>query len=211
MTQSEVSIQRADHYPTLDLNAKKSFNNYSEGSLSGARDTNDTSISLQLNIPIFQGGLISSKTRAANYRLTQARQQLEQQRRATERQTRNAYLSVIANISQVTALKQALAPSSIALEATQTGFEVGTRTTVDVLNSQREFFRAKRDYAKVRYNYVLETLKLKYAAGTLSALDIKQLNPYCQEKRFLLRYSQRFIAGQNGFFNILKAMGAGDK
>ena len=66
----------------------------------------------------------------------------------------------------------------IALEATQAGFEVGTRTAVDVLNSQQELFGARRDYARVRYNYVLETLRLKLAAGTLSVVDLEQLNPW---------------------------------
>ena len=85
---------------------------------------------------------------------------------------------MIANISQVTALKQALASSQVALKATQAGFEVGTRTAVDVLDSQRGRYLALRDYAQVRYNYVLETLRLKQAAGTLSEMDIQQLNPW---------------------------------
>lgn len=174
---SEVNNQRANHYPTLDLTAQHAYSDI-EGGLLGAREQNGNTVSLQLNIPLYQGGLVNSLTRAANHRLTQARELYEQQKRATERLTRNAYLSVIANISQTKALKQALASTSIALEATQAGFEVGTRTTVEVLNSQRELYRARRDYAQARYNYVLETLKLKYAAGTLSALDIEQLNPW---------------------------------
>ena len=180
VAQTEVALQRAGHYPTLDLTASHTYTDYDEGFTSGggAQERNNNAISLQLNIPIYQGGRVNSLTRAAAYRLTEAREKLEQQKRATERQTRSSYLSVIANISQVKALKQALASSDIALEATTAGFEVGTRTAVDVLDSQRELFRAKRDYAQVRYNYVLETLKLKLAAGTLSPQDIKQLNPW---------------------------------
>lgn len=179
VARDEVSRQRASHYPTLDLTANHSYTDFGNGApLLGEREQNDTSISLQLNIPLYQGGLVNSRTRAAAYRLTQAREKFEQQKRATERQTRNSYLSVIANISQVKALKQALASSTIALEATQAGFEVGTRTAVDVLDSQRELYGARRDYAQVRYNYVLETLRLKLSAGTLSVLDIEQLNPW---------------------------------
>ena len=180
VAQTEVALQRAGHYPTLDLTASHTYTDYDEGFIigGGAQERNNNAISLQLNIPIYQGGLVNSLTRAAAYRLTEAREKLEQQKRATERQTRSSYLSVIANISQVKALKQALASSDIALEATTAGFEVGTRTAVDVLDSQRELFGAKRDYAQVRYNYVLETLKLKLAAGTLSPQDIKQLNPW---------------------------------
>ena len=180
VAQTQVALQRAGHYPTLDLTASHTYTDYDEGFIigGGAQERNNNAISLQLNIPIYQGGRVNSLTRAAAYRLTEAREKLEQQKRATERQTRSSYLSVIANISQVKALKQALASSDIALEATTAGFEVGTRTAVDVLDSQRELFRAKRDYAQVRYNYVLETLKLKLAAGTLSPQDIKLLNPW---------------------------------
>lgn len=177
VAREEVSRQRAGHYPTLDLIANHSYNDFSGGSF-GQRQRENTSLSLQLNIPLYQGGLVNSRTRAAAFRLNQSREKLEQQKRATERQTRSAYLSVIANISQVKALKQALASSSIALEATQAGFEVGTRTAVDVLNSQRELYRASRDYAQARYNYVLETLTLKFSAGTLSVVDLEQLNPW---------------------------------
>ena len=179
VARAEVSRQQSSHYPTLDLTANRTYTNYTDGvSPLGESERNDTSVSLQLNVPLYQGGLVNSRTRAAEYRLTQARERLEQQRRATERQTRNAYLSVIASISTVKALKQALASSTIALEATQAGFEVGTRTAIDVLDSQRALFGARRDYARVRYNYVLETLKLKLAAGTLSKADLEKLNPW---------------------------------
>lgn len=179
VARANVALQSAGHYPTLDLTASHTNTDYGSGSpfYSGTNKINN-SISLQLNIPLYQGGLVNSLTRSAAQRLVQAQEKLEQQKRATERQTRNSYLSVIANISQVKALKQALASSLVALEATQAGFEVGTRTTVDVLNSQQGLFRARRDYAQVRYNYVLETLSLKLAAGTLSVADIEQLNPW---------------------------------
>lgn len=181
VARAEVSRQKAGHYPTLDLTANHNFTNYGEGVINGKRKQNSNSVSVQLNVPLYQGGLVNSRTRAADYQLTQSREKFEQQKRATERQTRSAYLSVIANISQVKALKQALASSLIALEATQAGFEVGTRTAVDVLDSQRELYRARRDYAQVRYNYVLETLSLKLAAGTLSPMDIEQLNPWLKQ------------------------------
>ena len=146
----------------------------------GILEDEDTSISLQLNVPIFSGGNTSSKTREAAYRYQQAKQNHEKTRRETERLARNAYLSVVANISQVKALKQALASSGIALEATQAGFEVGTRTAVDVLDSQRELFRAKRNYSEARYNYLLETLRLKQAAGLLAEQDIVQINNWLE-------------------------------
>lgn len=178
VAREEVSRQRGGHYPTLDLTANHTYTDYGDGVLGGEREQTNNSISLQLNVPLYQGGLVNSRTRAAAHRLTQSREIFEQQKRATERQTRNSYLTVIASISTVKALKQALASSTVALEATQAGFEVGTRTAVDVLDSQRELYLARRNYAQVRYNYVIETLNLKLAAGTLSLLDLEQLNPW---------------------------------
>ncbi len=151
-----------------------------EGGLFGARETEDTTVSLQLNVPIYSGGLVSSRTREAAARYIQSKEQYEQQRRAIERQIRSAYLSVISNISQVKAFAQALESSRTALEATEAGFEVGTRTAVDVLNSQRELYRARRDYAQSRYNYILETFRLKQATGILTEQDLKQVNTWLQ-------------------------------
>lgn len=179
IAEEEVNRVRAGHYPTLDLVANRSNTNIQGGPF-GARETEDTVISLQLNMPLYSGGLVASQTREAAARHIQAKEQYEQQRRAIERQIRSAYLSVIANISQVKAFAQALESSRTALEATEAGFEVGTRTAVDVLNSQRELYRAQRDYAQSRYNYILESFRLKQAAGILSEQDIKQVNAWLQ-------------------------------
>lgn len=179
IARDEVSRQRAGHYPTLDLVANKEKNDLG-GSMLGPTEDETTSVAIQLNVPIFSGGNTSSRTREAAYRYQQAKENHERARRETERVARNAYLSVIANISQVKALKQALASSSIALEATQAGFEVGTRTAVDVLDSQRQLFLAKRNYAKARYDYILETLRLKQAAGLLSENDVRQINNWLE-------------------------------
>jgi outer membrane protein len=119
---------------------------------------------------------VNSKTREARFRSDEARHLLEQTRRSIKRQTRDAYLGVIAGISRVKALKQAVLSSDKALEATQAGFEVGTRTIVDVLLSQRELFRAQRDYSRSRYDYLLNTLRLKQAAGSLAQTDVEELN-----------------------------------
>ncbi len=179
IAEEEVKRVRAGHYPTLDLVADHTYSDV-KGGLFGARETEDTAISLQLNVPIYSGGLVSSQTREAAARYIQSKELYEQQRRAIERQIRSAYLSVIANISQVKAFAQALESSRIALEATEAGFEVGTRTAVDVLNSQRELYRARRDYAQSRYNYILETFRLKQATGILSEQDLKKVNTWLQ-------------------------------
>jgi outer membrane protein len=105
----------------------------------------------------------------------------EAQRRAVVRQSREAYNGVISGISRVKALKQALVSGQKALESTEAGYEVGTRTTVDVLNVRRDLFRAKRNYANARYEYILSSLRLKQAAGTLNQNDLAQINTWLEE------------------------------
>ena len=171
----EINRQRSGHYPTLDVVASRNISN--SNSSFGSESETDR-ISLQLNVPIFAGGAVNSRTRQAAYRAEASKQTLLQTRRSVVRQTRNAYLGVTAEISRVMALKQAVVSSAKANEATQAGFEVGTRTIVDVLLSQRELFRAKRDYARSRYDYILNTLRLKQAAGSLAQPDIEAIDKW---------------------------------
>ena len=182
IAREEIYRNRAGHYPTLDLIASHGYSETDGGALVSltGREQEETRIGMQLTVPIFQGGLINARTTEAAHGYSQAKEQHEQQRRITERLTRTAYLNVIANISQVKAYQQALKSSKTALEATDAGYEVGTRTAVDVLNSHREVFRAQRDYAQSRYNYILETLRLKQAAGTLSENDLHTINNWLQ-------------------------------
>jgi len=182
IAREEINRQQAGHYPTLDLVASRSESITLGGAFvefTGEKQT-DTRIGLQFNLPLYEGGLVSSKISQAAYQYNQAKKLYERQRRATENQTRSAYLNVLANISQVLAYEQALKSSHTALEATEAGYEVGTRTAVDVLNSRREVFRAERDYAKSRYAYILETLALRQAAGTLSDEALQVINRWLQ-------------------------------
>ena len=175
IAREEIERQRSGHYPSVDIVGSHT-NAKSGGGRFGASETDNDAVALQLNIPIYQGGLITSRTREAEYRHSQARENLEQQQRAAVRQTRDSYTGVIANISRVSALKQAVTSSKTALEATEVGLEVGTRTQVDVLDAQRELFRAERDHARARYDYIIESLRLKQAAGTLAPTDVEQIN-----------------------------------
>ena len=109
-----------------------------------------------------------------------AQDRLEQQRRAIVRQTRGAFRGVAAGISEVEARKQALVSAKSALEATEAGFEVGTRTIVDVLLSQQQQFAAEREYSRARHNYILANLRLKQAAGTIDIADLKSVNAMLQ-------------------------------
>lgn len=175
----EVKRQRAGHYPTLDLVASHGNTDIGGGSF-GGRETTESAIGIQAQIPIFQGGAVNSLTREAHYRFIESQEQFDQVRRQTQRQTRDAYRGVASGIAQVRALEQALVSTETALEAAETGFEVGTRTIVDVLDAQRERFRAQRDLARARYDYLLSTLRLKQAAGSLGVDDLQAINAWFQ-------------------------------
>lgn len=171
----EVARQRAGHYPTLDLTARLSRSK-DDGGVTGETDVEDGVVGLQVTLPLYAGGAVTSRTREAAYLLTQTREALESQRRATLRQTRDAYLAVIAAINSVNALEQAKVSSQSALDATQAGFEVGTRTTVDVLSAQSDLFAAQREFAQARYDYILNLLRLKQGSGLLLPADIDEVN-----------------------------------
>ncbi|MBL1292836.1 MAG: TolC family outer membrane protein [Thiotrichales bacterium] len=162
-------------YPTVDIVASRS-NNVSAGGSLGGSEIDSTALGLELNVPLYAGGRIFSQARQAQARLEESNQLLEQQRRSVVRQVRESYLGVLASISRVEALVQAEKSSQSALEANEVGLEVGTRTTVDVLNARRVLFGAKRDLARARYDYILNTLRLKQAAGTLTNNDIREVN-----------------------------------
>jgi len=173
---NEIKRQAAGHYPTLDLVGSHGYD--STGGRFGATKTHASSIGLELNIPIYSGGSVSSQTREAHENYNIAMHALELARRSAQRLTREAYLGVISGISQVNALNQAVISSETALEATEAGFEVGTRTAVDVVASQRTTSEARRNHSQAKYNYILDSLRLKQAAGTLSPDDIKLVNAW---------------------------------
>lgn len=173
-----IAAQRAGHFPTLDAVLSHGYG--SSGGAFGERETLDSAIGLQLNVPLYSGGAVNSRVREAQHRLTQSKQVLEQQRRTAMRQSRDSYMNVLASISRINALRQATVSNQSALDATQVGAEVGTRTTVDVLNAQRDVYRAQRDLSRARYDYVLNLVRLKQAAGMLSLADLEQVNGWLQ-------------------------------
>ncbi|MDC9725440.1 MAG: TolC family outer membrane protein [Gammaproteobacteria bacterium] len=176
-----IELQKTGHYPTLDIVGQKSYSSQSDSSFGGSSKTHQETLSLQFNLPIYSGGGVQSRSREAGHRLDQSMQNEEQQRRAVVRQSRESYNGVMSGVSRVKALKQAVASNEKALESTEAGYEVGTRTTVDVLNVRRDLFRARRDYASSRYDYILSSLRLKQAAGTVSVDDLAQINQWLVE------------------------------
>ena len=124
---------------------------------------------------------MSSQTKQATYEYRAARERYQRTARQTERETRDAYLGVVSEIARVKALKQAKASAQTALEATEAGFDVGTRTTVDVLEQRRQLFLADVNYARSRYDYIINVLRLKQAAGSLIADDIVEVNGWLEQ------------------------------
>jgi len=178
----EIEKQRAANLPTIDLVGNHSYSDVLRGddNAPGSLTTNN-SVGIQLNYFLYEGGAIRSRIKVAQLRHVQALDRLEQQRRAIQLQTRQAYLTLLSNISRVKALKQALISTETALKAVQTGFELGTRTSVDVVNAQRDLLSAQRNYSRVRYDYVLNSLRLKQAAGLINIDDLAGINKWLSQ------------------------------
>ena len=176
IAEKEVARSRSGHYPTVDLVANYSTNNAS-GSIYGVGiDSSGTTVGVQLNMPLFQGGEVNSKLREAEDNRQRALQELENTRRNVATQTRQAYLGVVSGIAQVKALQQALASSESVLEASKLGQEVGVRTNLDVLNAQQQLYSTRRDLYQAEYNYLISQLQLKAAVGTLEEEDLARIN-----------------------------------
>jgi len=144
-------------------------------------DTDSASVGIQLAMPLYTGGGVAAATRQAAAQYQAAKDGLEKAMRGATRGVRDAYRGVLSSISSVLALKAGTVSAQSALDATEAGFNVGTRTSVDVLISQRRLFQANRDYSKARYDYIVNTLRLKQAAGTLSEQDLETVNRLLDE------------------------------
>ncbi len=170
-----VEVERGARFPTFDLVAGYDKTEQYDR-LASDRDGDELSATVQFNLPLYQGGQISSNIRQAQYRYTEARAALEEVRRTVTRNAATAYRGVVTAKQRVSALDQARISTQAALDATEAGFEVGTRTIVDVLDAQQEVFNAQRDYAQARHAYLINTLRLQQSAGSLSVEDLNRVN-----------------------------------
>jgi outer membrane protein len=179
-----ISIRRSGHLPSLDLVLSRVGNDFDATQINDGvegpadSDNTDDTVSLQLLFPIYSGGTVQSGVREAVYLHRAARERLERTARETERATRDAYLGVLSELSRVQALRQALESSRTALQATEAGYEVGTRTAVDVLDSRRRLAEAETNYARSRYDYLINVVRLKLAAGILKQEDVVEINQW---------------------------------
>jgi outer membrane protein len=177
----EIERNRAAHRPTLDAFASVSESGSGSGVQGGAgSDTSSRVVGLQLAIPLYQGGLTSSRVREAIANEERARQELESARRAAELAARQGFLGVTSGLAQVKALEAALVSSQSSLASTRLGQEVGVRTQVDVLNAQQQLSQTRRDLAQAKYGYILALLRLKAAVGQLTEQDLAEINAWLE-------------------------------
>ena len=173
-----VRARRSGHLPTIDATITQVHQVTGAPNFFGSDTTEQTVYGLQLNLPLYTGGLIRARTKEASALQRQAQELLLNQRRTVTRDIRNLYQAVATDVVRVKARQKAIASSQSALEATETGYEVGTRNIVDVLQAQQLLFRSQFDYADSRYNYILDLLLLKDTAGTLVDADLEELNNF---------------------------------
>jgi outer membrane protein len=172
----EIDRAHAGHYPTLDAVATWADNRANGGVNAIGSDQQQLTVGLKMEIPLYQGGSISSKEREAASNQQKAQDDVELARRNADFQTRQAYLTVASTVAQVKAFEQALVSSQSSMDSTSLGYEVGVRTSVDVLNAQQQLFSAKRDLLEARYTWMLSVIKLKAAAGVLTEQDFVATN-----------------------------------
>lgn len=175
---SEQEIERASagHLPTLDAVASYT-NNYANGSATGTGSELKTGvIGLQLQIPLYQGGATSSRVRQSILNKQKAQDDVEIARRQAELETQRAYLNLSTTIALVKAYEQALTSSQSQVDSTKLGYEVGVRTSVDVLNAEQQLYSAKRDLLQARYNYLVNIIQLKAASGVVAEADLHDIN-----------------------------------
>ncbi|MGM0564581.1 MAG: TolC family outer membrane protein [Pseudomonadota bacterium] len=171
----EVSARRAQHYPSLDLLASKTKNDFVDGQYEGL-ESDETRITVQLSIPLYSGGATQSGVRSATARRDAAQRLLDYQRLQARQDARNAFYDLKAASSRAQALSVAVESRIASREAIRDGFEAGTRTSTDVLDAEREVRRTQRDHARARYNYLLARLRLEQATGALDGEDLAALD-----------------------------------
>jgi outer membrane protein len=173
----QIELNRANHYPTVDLIASRNYNKAPTSVLPPAVGITATdTIGVQVSIPLYQGGYASSKVREAISLEDKATSDLEAARRNASQSTREAYVGVVNGLAQVKALEAAEQSSQSSLEYNKLGYQVGVRINIDVLNAQQQLFSTERDLAKARYDTLLSGLKLKSAAGSLKEEDLQLIN-----------------------------------
>lgn len=185
LSELRIDKRRGQRWPELNLVGSYAYSDqdggfFNQGSgasgAGGTTENTDARIGVRLTVPLYSGGLVSSRIREATERYNRAKAQQDQRRAEAIQNTRSAYLNVKKALAEINALEQAVKSAKSAEQSTRVGYDVGTSTSTEVLKAVRDRFRAKRDLAATRYDYLINSLKLKRAAGSLSNLDLKEIN-----------------------------------
>jgi outer membrane protein len=176
----EIQRQRAGYYPSVSVVLSQNRRDAGSTLFGGGSKVETQDVTLQLRVPIFEGGLTGALTGEAVQRHQKALEDRELERRGVERQARAAYQSVVSGVNLVRALRQSVESQQSAMEGKELGVQRGLFTLIVVLDAQRDLFIARRDYAQSRYDYLLNSLRLKQAAGTLSEDDLAGMNAALQ-------------------------------
>jgi len=191
--EQNYKARRSAHLPTVDLSVDISINetdgNRNQELFNNENDS--SSIMLNLRVPLFTGGLVSNERKLAFQQLRQAQENYTASKRRALQTTRSLHLSVVTNVAQIKALRRAVASSQSALDATQSGYDAGTRDLVDVLIAKRTFYQASRNLFNTRYDYITNLLSLKRSAGALNSDDLAQLNVWLDSSAVISR--SRFL------------------
>jgi outer membrane protein len=186
VARESVEVSRSGHLPTISITAARGIQNEDvndtfalggpPASLRYPQSSKTNEIQLQVTVPIFSGGLTQSLVRQAQYNWIAAKDNVQLVSRRTEHLARDSYNGLVSKIAQVNALRQGLESAQVALQATQAGYDVGTRTQVEVLQGQQLLVQAQTSYAQARYDYLLDVIALQLAAGTLSRQTLIDIN-----------------------------------
>ncbi|QIK38232.1 TolC family outer membrane protein [Caldichromatium japonicum] len=178
-SKADIEIERSGHFPKLEAQAGYDI---ARSSAQYGTDSETGFVSLSLTVPIFQGGAVTSKVREAGYKYRAAQDRLDRVRRKVDQQVKDAFRGVLSSIEDIKARQAAVISARSALESTQAGLEVGTRTQVDVLNAQRDLFQAEYNYLSARYDYIINGVKLHQATSTLSREVLAKGNAWLNPK-----------------------------
>jgi len=185
IAKQEIKVQKAARLPSLNLDASW-VDSDSDGTLTAdafseiPTDTRTGRLSLRLGIPIYDGGAWSARAREAILRHQISLQELEVDRRRVDRETRRAYMGVVSGITRANALQQAVFSQERALESKAEGLQAGLDTGLEVLDARRDLYSARRDYSQARYVYILNSLQLKQATGSLGVQDLREINAHLE-------------------------------
>lgn len=173
VSRKNIEIQQSRHYPQLDIVG--TYAAQDDNSNFGYRG-DAQSIGLQLNVPLFEGGAVISRTQQAKYEFEAAKELLHKTENEVNRQVRNSYRSVLTSLAQIEALKTVVKSANKAMETVDAGFSVGKRTMVDVLNEQKNLYAAQRDYSHSLYDYIINSVQLKQTSSSLTQEDLVKIN-----------------------------------